>query len=97
MSWLLVPTSAGTPSPSSTALLAAYNNYTIENNRTGACLDSTGGGYGTPTAVVGCNGGANQTWQARPGSTTYSATTYFLFDAGTGAGAAPAGPQTSQQ
>ena len=89
MTWLLVPTSAGTPSLSSSALLSSYNNYTILNQGTYACLDSTGGGYGTPTAVVGCSGAANQVWQARPGSVTYSATTVFLFSVGTGAGAAP--------
>ena len=42
MTWLLVPTSAGTPSLSSSALLSSYNNYTILNQGTYACLDGGG-------------------------------------------------------
>ena len=97
MNWLLVPTSAGTPSYSSPAVVSAYNNYTITNQKTGACLDSTGGAYGIATAVNSCNGAANQLWQARQGGTSTGAwTTFFLLSAGTGAGAAPSATRPSQ-
>ena len=93
MNWMLVPTSADTPSYSSSAVLSAYNNYTIKNQKTNNCLDSTNVGSSN-TAVNSCNGGVNQLWQARQGTTTQTSTAFFMFSVGYGgSGACAVRPQ----